>query len=546
MCTVDFDSGCGRINAPSLSSPESAYSTGCSDGISPSQDGFDPVHHPQTLLLDSVWRRSLMTDQIDGSGTNSSSTQSPRSRPAIRTNPWLPIRTSMTSSDRTSWMTDTTTEAILASGPTAVKETDIVSSSGEEFELNDPVAAEAARAAANAELDQLCNSLELLMDGDQLKVISQSQPPRIPSMKATPSRMMAEPESTMDRRWEVDDQYTQLIRQTEEILLQLEKDELLLASRKQQPEEEHLVVNGVLHPAVVKGLAIRPQQQCQRRRLRKTAAMRRCSSRNSRVDIFSSSSSEESSDSGDYHSTANYSSHNRRMLPATPSDWNANRRAPKSVNRNTGSRSITPRFATRQNGRVLPHLSSSFSPSAQQQQPNVPPPPPAPALPSRDRWILNSQLTSCSPDDWTTEHDRPPSPAPMDPHCHWSSTTSPLPAMQLRPQELRNRSPSISSCSNGNRPTRRSQYRRHSGGGASCPTSPAIRCGIDDNWDSMSARGSVGYSGRRWRKSLTREQQRLESQIAFLRRQLKDVTDDYYYENRDDTPSSSTDGSFLK
>jgi hypothetical protein len=40
---------------------------------------------------------------------------------------------------------------------------------------------------------------------------------------------------------------------------------------------------------------------------------------------------------------------------------------------------------------------------------------------------------------------------------------------------------------------------------------------------------------------MTREQQRLESQIAFLRRQLKDVTDDYYdYDARGGGPSASS------
>ena len=46
---------------------------------------------------------------------------------------------------------------------------------------------------------------------------------------------------------------------------------------------------------------------------------------------------------------------------------------------------------------------------------------------------------------------------------------------------------------------------------------------------------------------MTREQQRLESQIAFLRRQLKDVTDDYYYDDDDGhgTPSSDSDSDSL-
>jgi hypothetical protein len=46
---------------------------------------------------------------------------------------------------------------------------------------------------------------------------------------------------------------------------------------------------------------------------------------------------------------------------------------------------------------------------------------------------------------------------------------------------------------------------------------------------------------------MTREQQRLESQIAFLRGQLKDVTDDYYdYEARGGPSSSVISPSEMK
>ena len=482
MCAADFCES-GRMNAPSLSSPESAYSTGCSDGVSPSQDGmFDPQQPP--MLLD--WRRSLMDPELQtgGSGTNSSSTQSPRTRPAIRTNPWLPVRTSMTSSDRTSWMTDSTPEAALLSetmpAVSVLKETDIVMSD------EDPSGA-AAAVDEDDELDQLCNSLELLMDGDNLRVITQ-QPTPPPT----------------DRRWDVDDQYTLLIRQTEEILLQLEKDELLLRN-KQQSEEQQLIQ----HPAVnstatTGGGSSRPCSVTSgRRRLRKTAAMRRCSSRNSAV--FSSS---ESSDCETY-----IRSTQRRMLPSVV-DWN---------NRRPGN-GITPRFATRQNVRVLPHPPSS--------QPSLPLPPPPPP-PPRDFWILGSQRTSCSPDDWTTEHDRPPSPAPMDPHCHH-------PGWPV--QQRVSRSPSISSC---NSSRQRCRYRQQNSVG-SCPTSPAIRDSIWDSSSNVAGLRASSSSRRSWRQSMTREQQRLESQIAFLRRQLKDVTDDYYYDDDGHgTPSSDSDSDSL-
>lgn len=288
--------------------------------------------------------------------------------------------------------------------------------------------------------------------------------------------------------------------------------------------------------------------------------MRRCSSRNSR-DIFSSSSSD--SDDYSFGSSSTWKNHRRMLVtsakssssPMSHNDWNiANRAAsnsrPSSVNHHQSS---TGRFATRQNGRVLPHL-----PSSGQAAFILPPPPPTAVQSHRDCWILSSQLTSCSPDDWTTEHDRPPSPAPMDPHCHWPSS------VQLR-LDSRARSPSLSgsTTSGSRRRHSRSNYQyRHSAAaltgataGNSCPTSPAIRSNATDCWELRegSNRGPAG-SSRRWRQSMSREQQRLESQIAFLRRQLKDVTDDYYYDDVDDddvddddddlghgTPSSSSD-----
>ncbi|KAI9556590.1 hypothetical protein GHT06_016380 [Daphnia sinensis] len=513
--TGDFhhESAGRRINAPSLSSPESAYSTGCSaDGVSPSQDGtYDSNFHPHqplaALLLDPIWRRSTL--EADASGSNSS-TQSPRTRPAIRTNPWLPVRTSLTSagsttSDRASWLTDSTPEAPLSEMcPPAVKETDIVSSGEDDHPADDPVAAAMAACAANDELDQLCDSLQLLMDGDNLRVVSTAGQQRRQGATVAPTvKTGYSPAVDRRRATDVDDQYTLLIRQTEEILLQLEKDEMLLASRKNINQEVDVETSAAAPlPA---GKSSRPcsvssgsHLKQPRRRLRKRAtSRRRCSSRNSAILCTSSSSS--SPDASDCEYLDN---NNRRML----SDWNANRR-PKNTN-NSLSKGITPRFAQRQNVRVLP-------------------PAVLPAQPPRDCWILGSQKTSCSPDDWTTEHDRPPSPAPMDPHCHWAS----------HPVQLRNcermaatRSPSISSCSSNSRRNSRVQQR------ASGPTSPVIRLDSwpDDDYQQTSA-------GRRWRQSMTREQQRLESQIAFLRRQLKDVTDDYYdYDRGARTPSSDS------
>lgn len=135
--------------------------------------------------------------------------------------------------------------------------------------------------------------------------------------------------------------------------------------------------------------------------------------------------------------------------------------------------SVTSRFAGRQSGQLVT---------------STPPPPPPP---QRDCWLLNSQLASCTP-DWTEGHERPPSPAPMDPHCHpphWSSR------------------PGSSYSSSSSRRVRQ-QF--------SCPTSPAVR-------------------PERRQQTLLREQMRLESQIAFLRKQLKEVMTDDYYDDADGT-----------
>ena len=98
------------IGIPSLSSPESAYSTGCSTaddggGVSPtrSQEATTPVPDPMPV---GCWTARMQL--LDGNGS-SSALNSPRVRPAIRTNPWLPVRSSVvsySSTDRSSWMTD--------------------------------------------------------------------------------------------------------------------------------------------------------------------------------------------------------------------------------------------------------------------------------------------------------------------------------------------------------------------------------------------------------------------------------------------------------
>lgn len=123
--------------APSLSSPESAYSTGCSaddgGGLSPnglllldddvlraspiSSSGSSSATPTPGILADAEpigqhWSKIQQSQDINpaGSGGNLLTLlNSPRIRPAIRTNPWLPVRNSLTSyssTDRSSWMTD--------------------------------------------------------------------------------------------------------------------------------------------------------------------------------------------------------------------------------------------------------------------------------------------------------------------------------------------------------------------------------------------------------------------------------------------------------
>lgn len=514
-----------RINGtPSLSSPESAYSTGCSDGVSPiSQDGgmFEPmIHHKQ--IAEPIWRRSLLdagsgaasATAVDGSH---SSTQSPaRTRPAIRTNPWLPVRTSLTStSDRASWMTDATPETLLSelSLPAAVKETDIVSSDDDVVMNGESLSS--ALEAADRQMDLLCDSLEQLMGEQDLRRSFRRSPPSpapanapptslVPAAKPPPLPSSAEV-GRGDARWDADDQYSQLIRQTEEILLQLENDELLLAARKQQEEQSEQqppapplqscsAEVGRRNSFVSSGPV--QQQQTQRRRLRKTR--RRCSSRSSGRDVYSSSESSDCDYSGP-----------RRMASSSASaaaDWRGHRQARRTSSRAstnsttaTSCGKVTPRF--NKSGRVMTHTTQA---------------------PVRvDRWLVNSQRTSCAPDDWTTEHDRPPSPAPMDPHCHWPNRSA-------------------------YRASSRS-YRHHSTGSGesaslagSCPSSPAI--GYAPAYSRQQPQQQQQQQ-QQWRQSVNREQQRLESQIAFLRQQLKDVTDDYYYDRIGGTPSSSDSGS---
>jgi len=121
--------------APSLSSPESAYSTGCSadDGGGLSPNGLllldddvlrassssssssatpTPGIPPDAEPIGQHWSRIQQSQDINpaGSGGNLLTLlNSPRIRPTIRTNPWLPVRNSLTSyssTDRSSWMTD--------------------------------------------------------------------------------------------------------------------------------------------------------------------------------------------------------------------------------------------------------------------------------------------------------------------------------------------------------------------------------------------------------------------------------------------------------
>ena len=495
-------------DTPSLSSPESAYSTGCSaDGVSPtSQDAPPPPPPtttttstgavgalampltPQTLTpattptasappplsvdttssMSSVWRRSLLLPEgLDGS----SAQPSPRARPAIRTNPWLPVRWSSSSAASSTWMNG---------HPEAANQSRLLDDFfADESSASSPPPPPAPSCGGGGGGRGSDRHFDVVMDGDELRVIAQHPHATDYRFRQQQSHQLQHSSAFAScggsgaGSWvDTDDRYAQLIRETEEMLLQLENDELLLGTTR-KPEES---IYGPSVAAVIKTKATvmtttssTPinRNVTRRRKKRLSTASRRSASRaTSQSDLFSTSSSSESSDDVSTGRTGRYWSSRRRPR-------SANKSRPLQKDKENASERIhsTHRFPQQQNGRV-------------QQQPQQEKQPP-PVLPDHLWPAVNSnQRTDCAPDEWP-EHDRPPSPAPMDPHCHRQAT------------------PVIA--------------RRNYGFVSSQKTSSS---------SSSSSRTSYTATDRAHQLM---EQERLESQIARLCQQLKDATDDYYF-----------------
>ena len=451
---AEFSSSC-RSNLPSLSSPESAYSTGCSADISPSQDGFEPEDSG------AAWRRSI-DDSV-------CSAQSPRTRSAIRTNPWVSARSSLTLTEKSSWTPADAADSPLPPPPppsappqqmlqklNAMKETEILSdieTAGREAE---PV-------------NHLCDSFELLMEGDHLRAVTRQVTEAYKKSGGTgtghPAGMGGGAEARKHWEMDIDAQYTQLIRETEEILTQLENDEFILFGRKQEEPE-------LVSPPPCTN-ARGGQSLSQRKKARKAVATRRCS--REFHDVATSSESDL-----DYRDSAANRKSEWRKLKGGHQRIRVGRSSAPSDDHN--NRHVTPQHC----------------------------------------WMTNS--------DWR-EDDRPPSPAPMDPQCHWTPGIRP----PLNPPQIIHdyidpvwqddahnhwRAPSAFNSQ---------QQRRNP---SSCPASPAVygKDPCTNRWSG--GRGVPQFEpsprrSREWRRTW-KEQQRLESQIAFLRRQLmKNATDCY-------------------
>ena len=453
--------------APSLSSPESAYSTGCSaDGVSPtSQDGHGP---PETSTLTpptpttptappllpllqvdtstaSIWRRSLLSsDGLDGQQQPSPM----RARPTIRTNPWLPVRWSSSSAASSTWMNqpEATTQSRLLDDFFA-----------DESSASSPPPPPAPSCPNDVvTIGKSSRHFDVVMDGDELRVIAQYQK----TLQQGPGKSFSSGGGGGVASWaDTDDRYNQLIRETEEMLQQLEKDELLLGSRAAEESVKAKANKMVVAPPSTATTA--PVIPHRRRKKKLSTASRRSASRaTSQCQLMSSRSSSRSS-SSDSESTAD-----------DVSTWSSSRRRrprprPFSSQRQR-QRSSTTRFLVEQNAGRVPHH---------------------PPLAST-QWNL--------PDEWP-ERDRPPSPAPLDPHCNNGHGRQATPVVG-----------------------RRSYYHHQK---------KLLVC-------SSSSSGSSGTSLQQLKRE--EEQERLESQIARLCQQLKDATDDYYfYDRRRLTPSSS-------
>lgn len=248
-----------------LSSPESAYSTGCSADISPSQDVTLETGH------DAIWPSNAMHEV----------SFSPRPRSSIRTNPWINGRNSNSplTGSRTSVASVKTIEnrrnanADIRNQPcqvidaqlahsllSSVKETDIISDTDSVPQkssaklatkpqpspiTNSAVPTKQCHTLVGQRMTGLnpCNSLELLMEGEQLRVITNQVSHAYRSNGAVLNDQHGGGDidiGATGHYWtesQIDGKYTQLIRETEAILLQLENDELLLTNRSEEVAE---------------------------------------------------------------------------------------------------------------------------------------------------------------------------------------------------------------------------------------------------------------------------------------------------------------------
>lgn len=487
-----------------LPSPESAYSTGCSADISPSQDDGD------ALTLTPHFRMRMHPE---------AEVQSPRMRPAIRTNPWVSARSSLTLT-----RVGADVAGSGASGASGADVTDVGAvadlpsfCSDGEVQSDDNTSAGILPecgmlpAGSDPSMDSLCDSLEQLMDDNEL-----NEPPEEPPQqqqqqqqqvshtyfrnsdagrRSHPAGMGSGPEA---KRWEIeiDEQYAQLIRETEEILTQLENDEFMIFSRK---PEDRLAPEEQLQPVVPRSVA------GGRKKMRKCAAMRRASRQ---TDAVTSSESEVDHHVDDWMAGSKpdwrrmHSAHHQRLQPPPPQHRNYE----------------TP-------PRLIQHPHSRFS--------------------ALDEWHPDAGDVD---DDMDDDDRRPPSPAPMDPQCHRPNfRRKPAP----HPEAYWSPTPEAAQFQWRNAPadayTPASKNDRSWMGSATGTNRSAVYY-----WKEVEGRKPEAVD-ETLRKTLL-EQQRLESQIAFLRRQLMrnvaDVNkyvDDMAYDDVDDAErwAPSSDSSSL-
>jgi len=317
---------------------------------------------------------------------------------------------------------------------------------------------------------------------------------------------------------EIDEQYTQLIRETEEILTQLENDDFMIfkpeVDRKSDDRKHQDHLQPLLPPTLLPG---------GRKKIRKCAAMRRAS--REVPDAVTSSESEVD------------------FLPAN--NWMA------------GRKSDWRRMRTASSHQHRPHR---ITPQQQQQQQH----------PSRLHPAVHPHSRFSVLDEWRHDVDdgdidddderRPPSPAPMDPQCHrpnFRRKEIGTMEQQQHPDYWPEANHAHSSWRNappdayaGYAPRRKSEW---NGAGSSSSEAAPTSAFYHYRKEAQVRRPEVRkpeVMDETLRKTLM-EQQRLESQIAFLRRQLiknvadvtKYVDDMAYVDVDDDRWGTSTDSS---